>query len=277
MTLLQLKDVGKVFGGLQALRAVSFDVASGQIFGLIGPNGAGKSTLFNVVTGVYRPDAGHVTFDNEDISGLRPAVIAARGIGRTFQNIRLFKSMTVEQNVLAASPAKGVAGLWHAVLRTPSYLTEERRLLRRAHELLELLDLTSVRGEIAGSLPYGSQRRLEVARALMLEPKLLLLDEPAAGLNSQEANALTSQIRFLRDQLQLTVVLVEHNMSVVMNVCDTIHVVDHGETIAHGPPAHIRENPKVLAAYLGKEYRSTSGAPAADTAPSVEPKPELNS
>lgn len=262
MTLLSLERVGKVFGGLQALHNVSFDVKRGEIFGLIGPNGAGKSTLFNVVTGVYRPDAGKVVFDGETISVLRPAQIAARGIGRTFQNIRLFKSMTVEQNVMAASPAKGTAGLWGAVWRTPTYLAEEQRLRTRARELLELLDLSNVRYETAASLPYGSQRRLEVARALMLNPKILLLDEPAAGLNSQEANALSEQIRFLRDELSLTVVLVEHNMSVVMNVCDTIHVVDHGETIATGPPSHIRENPKVLAAYLGKEYRTSSDVPA---------------
>jgi branched-chain amino acid transport system ATP-binding protein len=264
MTLLSLDGVGKVFGGLQALKDVSFDVKRGEIFGLIGPNGAGKSTLFNVVTGVYRPDAGKVVFNGETISGLRPAQIAARGIGRTFQNIRLFKSMTVEQNVMAASPAKGTAGLWGAVWRTPAYLAEEQRLRARAYELLELLDLCNVRYETAASLPYGSQRRLEVARALMLDPKILLLDEPAAGLNSQEANALSEQIRFLRDQLGLTVVLVEHNMSVVMNVCDNIHVVDHGETIASGRPSHIRENPKVLAAYLGKEYRTSSNAPADD-------------
>lgn len=261
MTTLELERVGKVFGGLQALKGVTFAVEPKQIFGLIGPNGAGKSTLFNVVTGVYRPDSGKVVFNGENISGLRPAAIATRGIGRTFQNIRLFKSMTVEQNVMAASPAGGLSSLFGAVLRTPGYLAEERDLLRRAHELLDLMHLSNVRGEIASSLPYGSQRRLEVARALMRNPKLLLLDEPAAGMNSQEAGELTEQIRFLRDELGLTVVLVEHNMSVVMNVCDTIHVVDHGETIAHGNPSHIRENPKVLAAYLGKEYRTNSGAP----------------
>lgn len=264
MTLLKLQEVGKVFGGLQALRDVSFDVAEQQIFGLIGPNGAGKSTLFNVITGVYRPDAGSVAFNGEVISGLKPAQIAARGIGRTFQNIRLFKSMTVEQNVMAASAAAGFGGVLDAVFRTARYLTNERRLLERAQTLLELLNLAHVRTELASSLPYGSQRRLEVARALMLDPKVLLLDEPAAGLNSQEATELTGQIRFLRDELKLTVVLVEHNMSVVMNVCDTIHVVDHGETIACGAPSEIREDPKVLAAYLGKEYRTSSTPARAD-------------
>jgi branched-chain amino acid transport system ATP-binding protein len=252
--------VGKVFGGLQALQAVSFDVEEGQIFGLIGPNGAGKSTLFNVVTGVYSPDSGSVVFDNQDISGWRPGAIAARGVARTFQNIRLFRSMTVLQNVMAAGKS-GESGLWHAVLRTRRYLNHEYELQVRAHELLELMNLSAVHGEIASSLPYGSQRRLEVARALMLDPKVLLLDEPAAGMNSQEATELTQQIRFLRDELKLTIILVEHNMSVVMKVCDLIHVVDHGTTIAHGTPAHIRENPRVLAAYLGKEYRESLRPP----------------
>lgn len=259
MSLLGLQGVGKVFGGLQALQGVSFDVEPQQIFGLIGPNGAGKSTLFNVVTGVYAPDSGKVLFDGQDISGLRPGVIAARGVARTFQNIRLFRSMTVLQNVMAAGTASDAA-LWHAVLRTKRYLAQESKLQRRAIELLALMNLSSVQAEIASSLPYGSQRRLEVARALMLNPKVLLLDEPAAGMNSQEANELTQQIRFLRDELKLTVVLVEHNMSVVMNVCDLIHVVDHGVSIAHGTPEHIRENPKVLAAYLGKEYRESMRA-----------------
>lgn len=260
MSLLSLNRVGKVFGGLQALQNVSFDVEPQQIFGLIGPNGAGKSTLFNVVTGVYAPDSGKVTFDGREISGMRPGAIAARGVARTFQNIRLFRSMTVLQNVMAAGAASD-ATLWHTVLRTRRYLEHESALQTRAYELLELMNLGSVHGEIASSLPYGSQRRLEVARALMLNPKVLLLDEPAAGMNSQEANELTQQIRFLRDEVKLTVVLVEHNMSVVMNVCDVIHVVDHGVTIAHGSPAHIRENPKVLAAYLGKEYRESSRPP----------------
>lgn len=253
MTLLSLSAVEKVFGGLRAIGGVSLAVESGQIFGLIGPNGAGKTTIFNVVTGVYRPDGGRVTFDGEDISGWLPAKVAARGIARTFQNIRLFRSMTVEQNVMVAGFRIHKAGLLSAIVRNRRYENDEREFSRRAAELLDIFKLRELAGEPAASLPYGSQRRLEIARALMLAPKLLLLDEPAAGMNSQEARALVEQIRFLRDELGLTVVLVEHNMSVVMSVCEQIHVVDHGETIAKGPPEQIREHPKVLAAYLGEE------------------------
>ena len=253
MSLLSLNAVDKIFGGLWAVRAVSIEVPVKSIFGLIGPNGAGKTTLFNVITGVYSPDGGRVVFDDRDISGLRPAQIARLGVGRTFQNIRLFRSMTVEENVMVAGHQLHNSTMLDAVLRTQRYAADERALTQRAHELLEVLGLRAVATEVAGSLPYGSQRRLEIARALMLSPKLLLLDEPAAGMNSQEAQALQAQVRFLRDQMGLTVVLVEHNMSVVMGVCDEIHVVDHGETIAHGTPAEIKRDPKVLAAYLGQE------------------------
>lgn len=253
MSLLALDGVEKIFGGLRAIGGVSFTVEPKQIFGLIGPNGAGKTTIFNVVTGVYQPDGGRVRFDGEDISGWAPARVAARGIARTFQNIRLFRSMTVEQNVMVAGFRIHKAGLLSAVLRNQRYMDDEREFRRRAAELLEIFNLAQLADEPADSLPYGSQRRLEIARALMLSPKLLLLDEPAAGMNSQEASELEKQIRFLRDELGLTVVLVEHNMSVVMAVCETIHVVDHGETIAEGPPNHIKEHPKVLAAYLGEE------------------------
>jgi branched-chain amino acid transport system ATP-binding protein len=232
---------------------VSFDVPEGAIFGLIGPNGAGKTTIFNVITGVYKPDAGRVRFQGESIGGLGPAAIAELGIARTFQNIRLFRSMTVLENVMVAGHHVHKAGVLSAVFRTARYLDDERALSTRALELLDALGLASHRDEVAGSLPYGSQRRLEIARALMLGPKLVLLDEPAAGMNSSEGRELEKQIRNLRDQFGLTVVLVEHNMSVVMSVCERIHVVDHGETVTEGPPEKVQTHPRVIAAYLGQE------------------------
>ncbi len=265
MTLLALERVDKVFGGLRALRGVSFEVAPGSIFGLIGPNGAGKTTLFNVITGVYRPDGGHVRFDGGEIGGLSPARVAELGIARTFQNIRLFRAMTVEENVMVAGHKLHRAGLASAVFRTAAHASDENALTTRARELLEVLGLKDHAEDVAGSLPYGSQRRLEIARALMLGPKLLLLDEPAAGMNSSEAFELERQIRFLRDELGVTIVLVEHNMSVVMSVCERIHVVDHGETIAEGTPAEIKVHPRVLAAYLGQE--ADPGAADEETAP----------
>jgi len=253
VSLLELRSVDKIFGGLHAVRGVSFEVEKGAIFGLIGPNGAGKTTLFNVITGVYTPEQGEVRFEGKNIAGLKPALIAERGIARTFQNIRIFRTMSVAENVMVAGHHLHKASILDAMLRTRGYDRDERALNKRAHELLEVLGLSELAGEVAGSLPYGSQRRLEIARGLMLSPQLLLLDEPAAGMNSQEARTLNDQIRFLRDQLGLTVVLVEHNMAVVMNVCETIHVVDHGETIAQGTPSEIKNHPKVLAAYLGEE------------------------
>lgn len=262
MSLLTLQEVEKTFGGLRAVHAVSLRVEKGQIFGLIGPNGAGKTTIFNVVTGVYRPDGGRVTFDGQDVSGRRPVEIAGAGIGRTFQNIRLFRSMTVEQNVMVAGHHARRAGPLDAIFRTRRHAEDEKALRERARELLEVMNLRPNAREQAGSLPYGSQRRLEIARALMLSPKLLLLDEPAAGMNSQEAGELEKQIRRLRDEMGLTVLLVEHNMSVVMSVCDVIHVVDHGQTIAEGPPEVIRTDPKVLLAYLGKEAEAEPREPS---------------
>ena len=253
MSLLALERVDKVFGGLRAVREVSFTVEPRAIFGLIGPNGAGKTTIFNVITGVYRPDGGRVLFDGQSVGGLDPASIATLGVARTFQNIRLFRAMTVEENVMVAGHKLHKAGLFSAIVRDAAYAEDERALAGRARELLEVLGLSQHIGDVAGSLPYGSQRRLEIARALMLAPKVLLLDEPAAGMNSAEAFELERQIRFLRDELGVTIVLVEHNMSVVMSVCDRIHVVDHGETIAEGSPAEIKVHPRVLAAYLGQE------------------------
>jgi branched-chain amino acid transport system ATP-binding protein len=259
VSLLELRQVDKIFGGLRAVHDVSLAVETGSIFGLIGPNGAGKTTLFNVITGVYKPDSGAILFAGSNIAGLRPAAIAARGVARTFQNIRVFRAMTVEENVMVAGHHLHTATIADAMLRTRRYESDERALRKRARELLEVLGLGSLAQETAGSLPYGSQRRLEIARALMLSPQLLLLDEPAAGMNSQEAQTLNEQIRFLHDRLELTVILVEHNMAVVMSVCDRIHVVDHGETIAEGPPAAIRVDSKVLAAYLGEEPKEAAG------------------
>jgi branched-chain amino acid transport system ATP-binding protein len=258
MSLLSLEKLDKTFGGLRALKQVSFEVPAGAIFGLIGPNGAGKTTLFNVITGVYSPDGGEIRFEGQSIGGQSPARIAKRGIARTFQNIRLFRSMTVEENVMVAGHHLHQASVLSAMLRTRAQAADEARLRARARELLDVMGLGKHAADVAGSLPYGSQRRLEIARALMLQPKLLLLDEPAAGMNSQEAGELERQIRLLRDEMGLTVVLVEHNMAVVMSVCEVVHVVDHGETIAHGTPERIKRDPAVLAAYLGKSTDEAS-------------------
>ena len=251
--ILELRGVEKIFGGLRAIGGVSFRVPPKQIFGLIGPNGAGKTTIFNCITGVYVPEKGEVLFQGRSIKGDQPFRIALGGIGRTFQNIRLFGEMTVIENVMVAAHHRGRAGVLGAMLRTAQHARDEKVMRDKALELLEIFKLQDLRDEQASSLPYGSQRRLEIARALMLEPKVILLDEPAAGMNSKEAEELKQQIRWLRDQFGLTIVLVEHNMQVVMGVCEHVHCVDHGETISHGTPDEVQNDPKVLAAYLGEE------------------------
>ncbi len=254
MSALVLENVTKVFGGLRAVGDVTFTVPERCIFGLIGPNGAGKTTVFNLVTGVYKPDAGSVIrFGEHDLLPLKPPMIARLGVARTFQNIRLFGQLTVIENVLVASEKNRKAHLGSALLRSALFYKDEVETGQRALELLKIFDLDKMADEDATSLSYGNQRRLEIARAMMLKPKILLLDEPAAGMNYGEAEGLKKQIRWLRDEFDLTVLLVEHNMQVVMGVCEDIHVLDHGETIAHGAPDKIKKDPKVLAAYLGEE------------------------
>jgi len=253
MSALELKGVTKTFGGLKAVSDVTFSVPEGSIFGLIGPNGAGKTTVFNLVTGVYKPDVGSIHAGSVDVGPLAPSRIARLGIARTFQNIRLFGQLTVLENVLVACENKRKAHLGAALLRSPLFYRDEEDTSAKALELLKIFDLDKMADETSTSLSYGNQRRLEIARAMMLSPKILLLDEPAAGMNYGEAEGLKKQIRWLREKFEITVVLVEHNMQVVMGVCEDIHVLDHGETIAHGTPEAIRKDPKVLAAYLGEE------------------------
>jgi branched-chain amino acid transport system ATP-binding protein len=226
-------------------------VAPGALYGLIGPNGAGKTTVFNVLTGVYCPTEGEIHFDGARIDGKKPYEITKLGVARTFQNIRLFADMSVLQNVMTAHHLRTRQVLADAVIGTGRHHGEEKETEERAMELLKIFDLDRFANEAATSLPYGSQRRLEIARALATEPKLLLLDEPAAGMNPQEARDLMRLIRWLRDEFRLTILLVEHNMKVVMGICETIQVIDYGEQIAIGTAAEIQKHPKVIEAYLG--------------------------
>lgn len=253
MALLEVSNLGIAFGGLQAVDKVDLTIENGHLYGLIGPNGAGKTTVFNMLTGVYQPTEGDIILDGKNITGQHPEKISKAGIARTFQNIRLFKDMTVLDNVKVGLHNQIYYSTFAGILRLPSYFEKEQEMKGRAMSLLKIFDLENEAKLPANSLPYGKQRKLEIARALATNPKLLLLDEPAAGMNPNETAELMETIKFVRDKFKIAILLIEHDMNFVMGICEHIVVLDYGRIIAEGNAETVCKNPKVIAAYLGGE------------------------
>ncbi len=252
-TVMKVEKISIEFGGLKAVTDFSLDLSQGELVGLIGPNGAGKTTVFNMLTGVYLPSSGRIELGGRSIVRVPPHIINHRGIARTFQNIRLFKEMTVLENVLLSHHARAGYSIFNSFVHLPSFHRKEREMRTEALALLDIFHIADKGDELAKNLPYGEQRKLEIVRALATHPKVLLLDEPAAGMNPQETHDLMNLIRFVRDRFELTILLIEHDMSLVMGICERILVLDYGQTIAAGTPEQISRNPLVIKAYLGEE------------------------